>query len=319
MFCIFYISGYFIPLSIQKSNKEFIVSKVKRILIPWLLAVFTLIPVYKGIFLFSRGLPQEEWFSYFHLFERAGSDLSFFANNPVQNWLWFLPVLFVFQMIYWLAARLNIRIRISMTQAVLLTLVLGVAYGMIIHTSCLTGWYHSAFLHFQRERLLIYFMAFLLGALSNKLALFENNTKNLKLYILANVVLAAAMTVFTITALNLFFNLIDPSRNYFYVSEFTDKLAYHISMVLLMLSFLYLIIHTFRFYFNKINRVLTEINSNSYSVYIIHTVVLGVIALALLKLSAPAFVKYGILSVLTFVFSNLLIYSWKKTVNKKLM
>ncbi len=76
MYLIFFVSGYFVPLSVKrKSAMDFLKSKFKRILWPWVLAVFTLIPAYKIIFLYSRGLPQEEWYSYFHIFQRTGSDL----------------------------------------------------------------------------------------------------------------------------------------------------------------------------------------------------------------------------------------------------
>ena len=106
MFSIFYVSGYFIPKSIKsKTNKEFIVSKFKRIMIPWIVAVFTLIPAYKIIFLYSRDLPQQAWYTYFHIFQRTGSDLSVFSDNPTQNWLWFLPILFFFQLIYLLLSK----------------------------------------------------------------------------------------------------------------------------------------------------------------------------------------------------------------------
>ena len=70
MYTIFFVSGYFVPVSAEKKSPvEFLMSKVKRILIPWFLAVFTLIPAYKIIFLYSRGMPQEEWYSYFHIFQ----------------------------------------------------------------------------------------------------------------------------------------------------------------------------------------------------------------------------------------------------------
>ena len=109
MFIIFFISGYFVPYSVKnKSSLDFLKTKFIRIFVPWIIAVFTLIPAYKAIFLFSRGLPQEEWFTYFHLFKRAGTDLSFFANNPSQNWLWFLPVLFIFQVIYLILYKTNL-------------------------------------------------------------------------------------------------------------------------------------------------------------------------------------------------------------------
>jgi len=319
MFCIFFISGYFIPFSIKnKSSRTFIVSKLKRLMLPWLIAVLTLIPAYKAIFLFSRGLPQEEWFSYFHFYERTGTDLTFFANNPAQNWLWFLPVLFVFQMLYYALSKLNLKsLKLSVKTGVILTLIIGVVYSMIISYSGMKGWTHNAIFHFQNERLLVYFMSFLLGALCNRNKVFESNSKKTKMYIWANVALAVAMTVFTIVTINLFYNIIDPSRNYYFVSEFVDKLAHYTSLVSLMLSFLYILIHTFRFNFNKTNTLLNELNRNSYSVYIIHTIVLGIIAVAFLKLQAPAFVKYIFLSVTTFLVSNLLIYSYRAALQKK--
>ena len=317
MFSIFFISGYFIPFSIKnKRSTTFILSKIKRIMVPWLIAVLTLIPAYKFLFLYSRGLPQEEWFSYFHFFARAGSDPGFFANNPVQNWLWFLPVLFAFQMIYIAATKLKIEVNISIKWAAILLVLIGTIYGLLISELGLKGWYHSAIFHFQNERVLIYFLSFLLGALANKKRVFNNESKNIKTYIFANVVLAISMTIFTLVALNLFFNLVEPGRNYFYVSEFADKLAYYFSTVLLMLSFLYILIHSFRFSLNKTNSLFQEFNKNSYSVYILHTIVLGVVAIALFRAPLPAFVKYLILSATTFLFTNMLVTSYRKITQK---
>ena len=87
MFALFFISGYFIPNSLKNNNSwGFIKSKFKRLIMPWILAVFTLIPIYKAIFLHSRGLSQEEWYTYFHLFDRAGANLGYFADNPTQSY-----------------------------------------------------------------------------------------------------------------------------------------------------------------------------------------------------------------------------------------
>jgi len=176
MFTLFFISGYFIPNSAKsKTSWAFLKSKFKRILLPWIVAVFTLIPAYKAIFLYSRGLPQEEWFSYFHFFQRAGGNLGFFADNPIQNWLWFLPVLFLFQILYLLLSRTNaLKIKISLKTGVILTFVIGLIYSMIISELNLRGWFHSPVLHFQNERLLIYFMVFLLGSLCNRCYRFLN-------------------------------------------------------------------------------------------------------------------------------------------------
>ena len=206
MFMMFFISGYFISNSLQhKSSWEFIKSKFKRIMIPWIIAVFTLIPAYKAIFLFARGLPQEELVSYFHIFQRTGTDLAFFANNPTQNWLWFLPVLFLIQVVYLLLYKTNVlKIRISLKTAVVLTVLIGVIYSMIISETGLKGWTHSPIFDFQNERLLVYFMSFLLGSLCNKVNVFVGEKPNYKIYIASNVTLTISLGVFTAVALNLF-------------------------------------------------------------------------------------------------------------------
>lgn len=101
-------------------------------------------------------MPQEEWYSYFHIFQRAGSDLELFSNNPSQNWLWFLPVLFVFQVAYLILAKTGVApLKISLKTGVALTLLIGVIYSMILSNAGLTGWRHSGFLEFQRD-LLVY-------------------------------------------------------------------------------------------------------------------------------------------------------------------
>jgi len=320
MFCIFFISGYFVPMSAQKQETySFIRSKFKRIMLPWIIAVFTLIPAYKFIFLYSRGLPQEEWFSYFHFFERTGTDLFFFANNPVQNWLWFLPVLFLFQVVYLGMYKTKIlQVNISLKTAVILTFVIGVTYGVTISTLGLSGWYHSFLLHFQRERLLVYFLAFLLGSLCYKLKVFEQPTRNRKLYIISNVVVTFSLGIFTAVALNTFFNLIDPQRQYYFISAFADRVLYYSSGLLSMLSLLHILLYSFKTSLNKTNSLLSELGRNSYSVYIIHTVVLGVIALTLIDLSISSMLKFLILSILTFVVSNMVIYTWRMTLQKQI-
>jgi len=318
MFIMFFVSGYFIPNSLKTKNGwDFLKSKFRRILLPWIIAVFTLIPAYKAIFLFSRGLPQEEWISYFHLFQRAGTDISFYANNPTQSWLWFLPILFLFQVLYLALHKINLlSLRISLKTGVALTFIIGVAYAMSISISGLTGWAHGPLFDFQRERLLVYFMAFLLGSLCYKLNVFESYDKKVKSFIISNVVLAFSLTVFTVIAINIFYNIIDPARDHYYFSSLIDRLLYYISLILSMLSFLHIFIHTFRFNFNKSNSLLDQMNKNSYQVYIIHMIVLGVLALVMVKMAIPAFIKYLILTILTFTVSNIIVYAYRSIFQK---
>jgi len=320
MFTIFFVSGYLIPISLnRKSTRGFLISKFKRIMLPWALAVFTLIPAYKAIFLYSHGLPQEAWYAYFHLFSRAGDNPYFFADSPTQSWLWFLPVLFTFQVIYLVLAKLNLlRFRISMTTAIITTIIVGTAYSMLISSLGLTGWYKSYVFDFQRERLLSYFLVFLLGSLAYKHMAFMSEVKNKRMYLTSNVVLTVVLGIFTAVALNLFFNIIEPGRDYYFISPVIDKTAYYLTSMLSMMSLLYVLLHTFRFSFNKSNRVMDQLNRSSYQVYIIHMIVLGVFALALSQTSLPGIVKYIIVVVLTYGVSNLLVVVYNQVLQNRM-
>lgn len=321
MFILFFIAGYFTPRSlVSKSAIQFMKSKFRRIMLPWILAVVTLIPIYKIIFLYSRGLPQEEWYSYFHFFQRAGTDWGFFANHPTQSWLWFLPVLFMFQLTYLLLSKMGVlKMRISMEVATILTFSGGLVSSLLLSETGNSGWFHSYLLHFQNERLVIYLMVFLLGTLSYKLNVFQSNNRNRPLYIWANIILAISLTVFTAVALNLFFNLIDPGRNYYFISPTMDKFMYYATFLSSMLSFVYVFIYIFRFYLNKTNRLVEELNRNSYQVYIIHMIVLGGLALLLMNVNIPAMIKFLLLTVLTFATSNLLVTAYRIVIQPRMI
>lgn len=226
-------------------------------------------------------------------------------------------MVFLFQIIYLVLARTNIlKIRISLNLAIGLTFILSVAYGVLISAEGLMGWTHNAILHFQNERLLIYFLVFLLGSLSYKLGVFDSKKANKQLFIISNVVLTISLLAYTAVALNLFFNMITPGRNYYFISEFIDGIAYHITFVISMLSFLYVLIHVFRFKFNGINPIMKQLNSASYNVYIIHMIVIGVLALILINLPIAAFFKFIILSIFTFIISHLIVYGYQQSKQK---
>lgn len=318
MFSIFFISGYFMPLSAgSKSTIEFIKSKFNRIMIPWIVSVFTLIPTYKAIFLYARGLPQEPWYSYFHLFQRVGGNMANFADNPVQNWLWFLPVLFVFQLIYLALNRSGIfKFKISIQSAVLVVFLSGSVYAIAISNLGLRGWYHSAIFHFQVERLAIYFGSFLLGSLTYKLKLINRDITGRKYYIASNIILTLTLSIFTIIALNLFFNMIDPDRDFYFISPAVDGALYYVTQVVSMLCFLQIFIHLFRKYLNKTNTLLKRLNQNSYYLYIIHMPVIGLIGLAILNLAIPVFIKYILLINVVYLVSNIIAYLYRNFIER---
>ena len=172
---IFFISGFFVPPSMRaRKGSSFLRAKFNRLMIPWVVSVLTLIPLYKVIFLYSRNLPQEHWTTYFHW------------SNGIwgQNWLWFLPVLFLFNALYVLFSRVNISPAADSPKKTVGAIVLvGCFYAVCMDVLGLQGWTKTVLIDFQNERVLIYFLVFLSGSLCHKLGTFKSERKGKRLYV----------------------------------------------------------------------------------------------------------------------------------------
>jgi hypothetical protein len=264
---------------------------------PWLVAVLTLMPLYKVIFLYSRGLPQEHWTTYLH-FNNGGLS---------QSWLWFLPVLFLFDTVFWSAAKLKPRLpRIPVRAAVAGVFVLGTLYGFSVSMAGLTGWTKTFILDFQNERLLIYFLLFLLGAVCHREGVFDGRPGGKKLYIALAATVWLPMNVYIIVLLTLLFR---PGE--YFISLPADLLIMWAAFLSSMLSMLYLLTMTFRLWVNREGPLARFLNPASYSVYIIHMVVVGGIALLLLDVAIPSLTKYVILTLAAYLVSNVIAHVYR--------
>lgn len=299
---MFFISGYLTPASLKKgTNWEFVKGKFKRLIIPWAIAVLTLIPLYKVIFLYSRGLPQEHWSTYFH-----------FTNPNSQNWLWFLPVLFAFDMLYLLLSKLKVNVaNISLKWAVVGIFVIGLVYSFGIGGLLgFRSWTLTPLIDFENERLLLYFMVFLLGSLFYQQNVFAEKPKSKTLYTIANSVAWLPVTGHIFARLWPFFY---PNPAEFPITPLY-RLIWHLSFYLALLCLMYVMIESFWRYLDKTGRIWSELNRNSYGVYIIHVIVIGIFGTLLLNLNLPAVVKYLILITSTYVGSNLIVSGYRSIV-----
>ena len=302
---MFFISGYLVPMSLKNKNGgEFLKAKFKRLMVPWIIAVFTLIPLYKVIFLFSRNLPQENWTTYFHFSK---------GNITGQGHLWFLPLLFLFNILYLLFSKVKIRIpNISLKGAVIGTFLIGWVYSAGMDVFGLRGWTLTPLLDFQHERVLIYFMYFLLGALCFRLKVFDAKPESKKLY---NIVNYTSWIPITVYIFFLIFPVISPGN--FIVSKIIDRVIVWFCFHLSLLSIVYLMIETFWRYLDKPGKIWNELNQNSYYVYIIHVIVLGSLALIMLNTAIPSLLKYLILTVSTIVASNLIVSLFRRVATSR--
>jgi len=299
---MFFISGYFSPLSLKrKTGRSFLISRFRRLMVPWILAVLILLPLYKVIYLYSRDLPQQGLWSYFHF--NGGSLIN-------QGWLWFLPVLFLFDMFYLVLSKINLPVRnIGLKTAVPTVFLIGFAYSFVMSWYGLYGWTKTILLDFQNERILIYLMAFLVGTLCCKLDIFDRKPAGKKLYYLLCGTIWIPMNVYILFLLNMIFK---PGQ--YIISGATDIAITWLGLHLSLLGMMYIVINTFRYFINQGGKFMTWLNKCSFGVYIVHFIAMGAAGTVLLHSAMPSLVKYGLLTLTTFTVSNVMVYIYHLSV-----
>jgi len=78
-------------------------------------------------------------------------------------------------------------------------------------------------------------------------------------------------------------------------------LSFHLSSLVMV----YVMVESFHLYLNKTGKVWEELNRNSYGVYIIHVILIGIFGTLLLTVNLPAVIKWLLLIITTYVGSNL--------------
>ena len=202
---------------------------------------------------------------------------------------------------------------ITLKKAVFGIFLIGFIYSFCMSIFKFTGWTKTIFIDFQNERLLIYFMFFLLGSLCFKLKIFESEVTSKKLYIVINCIAWIPLNLYILVLINFF---IRPG-NYIF-SKIIDIILLWLGFHLSLLCLLYLMVTTFRYYLNKQGKILKALNENSYNVYIIHVIVIGCIALIMLNTTIPSLLKYLTLAVSTWVLSNLIVYFYRSFIKSKM-
>jgi hypothetical protein len=216
-------------------------------------------------------------------------------------------VLFLFNILYLLLTKLPVRIpKISFKGAVVGAFLIGLAYSFSIGGILgFRSWTKTALLDFENERLLVYFMAFLLGSLWCRQNVFAEKPHSKTLYIVVNAIAWIPVTG------HIFARLVP----FFYAEGFSAtplyRLMWWLSFHLSLLCMVYVMVETFRRYFDKPGRMWNHLNKNSYGVYIIHVIMIGVFGTLLLNLDLPALAKYPLLMVLTYVGSNVIVFVYR--------
>ena len=80
-----------------------------------------------------------------------------------------------------------------------------------------------------------------------------------------------------------------------------------------------MLVNGFRYFLDKQNNWSKVLNANSYAVYILHVVILGCLALAMLNMEIPSLMKFFILVVSTYAISNLFVFLYRRVVKSYVM
>jgi glucan biosynthesis protein C len=100
---LFYIAGYFALPNLQKKGLAgFVVGKLKRLGIPWLICILVVTPIFLLIYHYTRGgmsLSQSYlaiWLEEMHKALQFNSGFILFTNQFSQHYMWFLSLLMLF-------------------------------------------------------------------------------------------------------------------------------------------------------------------------------------------------------------------------------
>jgi fucose 4-O-acetylase-like acetyltransferase len=178
---LFFIAGYFALASLQKKGAgEFLKEKVKRLLIPWALAVLIFLP----LVIYDQPINPVRPFWKYWLWYLSSFEIRLrFAQSPVglttQAIYWFISLLFAFFLLFALVFALTHRLRRSKIlsaerkvrsgNSVLVTLVIfglltSVGYFILLLLFPDSSWFTlQMFLEFQVTRLVSYAAYFAFG------------------------------------------------------------------------------------------------------------------------------------------------------------
>ena len=188
----------------------------------------------------------------------------------------------------------------------MLAIILGLIFSFFMDYFDLHGWTKSIILDFQNERIVIYFLAFLVGAQCYKLKTFELSFRKK----METVIQSLGWIPINIYIGGVIYSLISP--NDYLISKSMDILIIRLNFLLSVTYLIYTMVIIFKNYINRNSKIWEELNSNSYGVYIIHVIVMGIVALVMLNTNIPSIIKFFTLTISTFGISSLIIYSYKK-------
>jgi glucan biosynthesis protein C len=290
---LFFVAGYFALTSLEKKGVwEFLKDKVKRILVPWALAVFIVAP----LALYDQAVKHIQPFWKYWLWYLGQFELRLrYTQTPVgpttQMIYWFLSLLFAFFLIFalvyevvrkWRGTGIQLAAhKIEAGNSILIGLVtfgllMSLAYFVLLILVPDSSWLTLyMFLEFQVTRLVPYAGAFAFGIYAQSQGWFTDGKQlgSLTLWgaasaVLAVVYLAFGQPVFVDTA-----GTAKLSTGYL--------LAFAFLRSFLLLSLLVLFVSFGLRYWNHANKLDQQLAATSYNIYLVHFFIVVALQMAL--------------------------------------
>ena len=326
---MFFIAGYFAFPSIKKGLKRFIIKKIIRIALPFLIGIIFLAPIMMYLSIIH----------YFPLWDISFFDfwLNYYFTDQYMDpsHYWFLSLLFfffiVFAAIYAIMRRMfeNTYKKSELKKAskrsiivfvitfLAITISLFFLTGLIYPDGYWTYFLGIKFLKVQITRLILYLLFFIMGIIVfiKRIELSKKFLKATPLLIFLTIISTVAFRFFK-------FEII--------IQQFLDlgflraDLQFYNAIVHVLYCFLVFItlMAIFQKYLNRHSKVLSRVAANSYKIYIVHLVWVVLIQYWIVDLQIDIFLKFLITAIGAFILSlgtseilRLIKHSLLKTLN----
>jgi hypothetical protein len=312
----FYISGYFALSSIKKrGSASFLKTKVKTIVIPWILVLLLITPVIDLIGKIAAHSLDTGYFDVWkgHMYRMLQFDFGIITDGFYQRYMWFLSVLFTFHVIFAIVYHFSqtwfkkdlVHARMFTTRSTLtfaakvacltLFLMMAVILSIMVFTDAPDPEsFFSVFnvIQFQASRLPIYIVYFIMGILTRRNSwfergLFENRTLWNTVFAITGVLYLGLMNVFAKS-----------------LPEEAFGFLFTLSINVFIVSGLGFALSNATVYWDTPLPGNGEISSHAYNIYILHYIPVHLMQLALLNVvSIPLVVKFLCVTVIGLVAS----------------
>jgi glucans biosynthesis protein C len=300
---LFFAAGYFaLPSLIKRGAREFLKDKVKRLLVPWALAVLIVLP----LALYDQPVKPirpfwKYWLNYLGSFEVRLRSSQTPVGITTQAVYWYISLLFVFFLVFALVFVLSRRLRSSaaskpaagrsvLKALAVFGLVTSVAYFLLLLLVPDSSWFTLyMFLEFQVTRLVPFAGCFALGVFAQSRGWFDEGRPlgSLPLWGALSVVLAAAFLVFGQPMFADTAGTASLGAGYL--------LAFAFLRSFLLLALLILLVSLGVRFWNQARGLDRQLAAASYNIYLVHFFFVVALQTALLKWAGgPVGVKIAI-------------------------